>query len=638
MQPLRLHPLTLAFTGEWGLVEKQFRADDFRTALPRIRVSMGLLVVIFGLFAVLDHFVDPESAGAFLLIRFGLITPAALVFYLVSGAKWFKKVYQPLTAFMMVFGASGIMYMMAAGNHAVRASHQTGLFLVIVSLFVFLGLRFIWALAGWIPILIGFLLVNHVHSSSPGELEAVNTFFFMSISVVCFEVCRRHEVSRRRNFALQWSLSLEKAMVAASNRNLETRIDERTRELLHANQVLRDEMTRTEKLCQEKIRLEARLYHSEKMETVGRLAGGIAHDFNNLLTAIIGNATMATGAPSGSPEISHALEDIVKAGDKAARLTRQLLAFSRKQIIEPRPVDLNKALGDLDRIMGRILHSDATLVWDLSEEVGHVMVDPGQLEQVVINLVVNAGYAISTGGSIIIGTRVPGSSHHARPEECAYEVEGDFYEFFVRDDGCGMDQETLSRIFEPFFTTRKTGEGTGLGLSTVFGIVRQHMGHVLVTSAPGEGSVFRVLLPRAVRECGSGTQKADDKANPGGTEAVLLVEDDEMVRTIAEKTLASLGYKVLCASDGQQALDLSTGFKGTIHLLLVDVVIPDMGGAALAERLRESRPGIKVLFTSGYSGEIISKQGVLEQGNHFIGKPYSTAELANRIRTVLEEK
>lgn len=630
--------MTLAFTGEWSLVEKQFRDDDFRTAIPRIRVSMGLLVVIFGLFAVLDHFVDPGNAGAFLLIRFGLVIPVALVFYLVSGTKWFERLYQPLTAFMMVLGASGIMYMMAVGNHAVRASHQTGLLLVIVSLFVFLGLRFIWALAGWIPILIGFLLVNHFLSASPGELEAVNTFFFLSVSVVCAEVCRRLELSRRRNFALQWSLSLEKTMVAASNRNLETRIDERTRELLHANQVLRDEMTRTERLCQEKSLLEARLYHSEKMETVGRLAGGIAHDFNNLLTAIIGNATMATGAPAGSPEISHALGDIVKAGEKAARLTRQLLAFSRKQIIEPRPVDLNKALKDLDRMMGRILDTDSTLVWELSEDVGCVMVDPGQLEQVVINLVVNAGYAISPGGSIVIGTRVPGSRHNAPPEERAEEFEGDFYEFFVRDDGCGMDQETRSRIFEPFFTTRKTGEGTGLGLSTVFGIVSQHMGHVLVSSAPGEGSVFRVLLPRAVPEMSSGTPEARDATNPGGTEAVLLVEDDQMVRSIAEKTLASLGYKVLSAPDGQKALELSTGFIGTIHLLLVDVVMPVMGGPALAERLKESRPGMKVLFTSGYSEDIISKQGVLEQGTHFIGKPYSTAELANRIRMVLEEK
>lgn len=397
-------------------------------------------------------------------------------------------------------------------------------------------------------------------------------------------------------------------------------------------------MTRTEKLSHEKSLLETRLYHSEKMEMVGRLAGGIAHDFNNLLTAIIGNATIAIGEPAGSPEISHSLEDIVKAGEKAARLTRQLLAFSRKQIIEPRPVDLNKALKDLDRMMGRILNSDATLAWDLSEDVGHVMVDPGQLEQVVINLVVNAGYAISPGGSIVIGTRVPGNRPAASPEEYTDEFEGDFYEFFVRDDGCGMDHETLSRIFEPFFTTRKTGEGTGLGLSTVFGIVRQHMGHVLVTSAPKEGSVFRILLPRAVSDRGSGPAKAGGTPNPGGNEAVLLVDDDEMVRSIALKTLKSLGYRVLSASNGQQALDLSMEYKGLIHLLLVDVVMPVTGGRALAERLRESRPGMKVLFTSGYSEDIVSKQGVLEQGTHFIGKPYSTAELANRIREVLEEE
>jgi len=401
VQPLRLHSLTLAFTGEWALLEGQFRADDFRTALPRIRVSTVMLVVIFALFALLDHYIDPESARGFLLIRFGLITPAALAFLLLSWTKWFEKVYQPLAAFTMTLGAFGVMYMMAFGNQAVRSSHQTGLLLVIVSLFVFLGLRFIWALAGWIPIFAGFILVNHFHSASPEVLRAVSTFLFLSISVVCFEVCRRLELSRRRNFALQWSLSLEKAMVAASNTNLEKRIDERTRELLHANQVLRDEMNRTERLFQEKNLLQARLYHSEKT-----------------------------------------------------------------------------------------------------------------------------------------GSEVP---------------------------------------------------------------------------------------------------EAVVAADSGGTETILLVEADETVRSIAGKTLASLGYQVLSASGEQQALDLSTRFEGNIDLLLVDVVMPLPGGQALAGRLMGERPGMKVLFTSGYSADMVPKQGVLSQGARFIDRPRSTAELAKRMREVLEE-
>lgn len=636
MQPLRLHPFSLAFTGEWGLLENQFRADDYRTALPRIRVSTILLVTAFTLFAVLDHFIDPENAKGFLLIRFGLIVPAALVFYLLSWTKSFERVHQPLAAFVMVFGAYGVMYMMAFGNQAVRSSHQTGLLLVIVSLFLFLGLRLMWALAGWIPILAGFILVNHFHSSSPEVLRAVSTFLFLSISVVCIEVSRRLELSRRRNFALQWSLSLEKAMVAASNRNLETRIEERTSELLHANQVLRDEMGRTEALCREKSRLEARLYHSERMEAVSRLAGGIAGDFMDLLTSIIDSAATAALEPAPSPVIGAALADIVARGEKAARLAGQLLAFSRRQLIEPQPVDLNKALRALEGTIVRMLGPGVTLVWELSDEAGNVMVDPCQLEQVVVNLVLNAGHAMGNSGTIVIGTRA-GSPVEASSEEIPEGLRGGgCHEFFVRDDGCGMDQATLSRVFEPFFTTRKTGEGAGLGLSTVYGIVRQHMGHVFATSAPGEGSEFRVLLPGAVPGSDQGGRESAGPANPGATEVVLLVENDEALLPVVEKTIASLGYRVLSASDGQQALDLAGRFAGTIHLLLTDVVMPAMGGAALAERLRETRPGMKVLFTSGYPEEIVSKQGVFGHGAAFIAKPCSTAELADRIREVLE--
>lgn len=635
MQPLRLHPFSLAFTGEWGLLEKQFRADDFRNALPRIRVSTILLAVIFALFAVLDHSIDPESAGEFLLIRFGIVIPAALVFCLLSWTKRFERVYQALAALIMVLGAFAVMYMMVFGSQAVRSSHQTGLLLAIVALFLFLGLRFIWAFAGWVPMLAGFILVNHFHSSSPEVLRAVSTFLFLSISIVCIEVSRRLEIGRRRNFALQWSLSLEKAMVAASNSNLETRIGERTRELLHANQVLRDEMSRTERLSLDKSMLEARLYHSERMEAVSRLAGGIASDFNELLTSIIASASQAAGEPAGSPVIGRALDVVVTRGEEAARLARKLLAFSRKQIVEPTPVDLNKALTALEGTILRLLDTGVALVWELSEGTGKVMVDPGQLEQVVINLVTNANSAVKPGGTIVIGTRVP-SGRPVASEASADPAEACFCEFFVRDDGCGMDQSTLSRIFEPFFTTGKAGESAGLGLSTVYGIVHQHMGDIKVTSAPGEGSEFSVLLPKAMRDLDPDEQGRIRDANPHGTEVVLLVENDEAVRTVAGKTLESLGYRVLSATDARQAIELSERFLGTVHLLLTDVVMPFMGGSALAERLRETRPGMKVLYMSGYSGEIVSKQGVLESAAHFMKKPFSTTELAGRIREVLE--
>lgn len=636
MRSVRLHPFTLAFCGQWKALEEPFRKDSFRDSLYRVRVSIVILAVMYASFAILDHRIDPGSAGTFLFIRFALVMPLVVLFLLVSGAGWFERYHQPLTTLLMVLGAAGITAMIVTGNQLVRTGYQTGLLLVMVSLLVFMGIRFVWAAAGWLLILLGFILVNHFLTDTPAPVRLLNSFFFVSMSVVCIGACRRLERSHRYQYALQWSLSAEKALVAASNRSLENRIAERTAELVRSNQILRDEMARIEELSLEKGHLEARLRHSEKMETVGRLAGGVAHDFNNLLTAIIGNASVAAGLPPGSPEISPALEDILRAGEKAARLTRQLLAFSRKQIIEPKPVDLNGTLAELDRMIGKVAGPDIRLIWKLDPEAKCVLVDPGQLEQVVINLVVNARDAISTEGSITIGTRASCPPPADRVEEDDGDQVREFSEVFVADDGCGMDQATLERVFEPFFTTKGPNEGTGLGLSTVFGIVRQHRGHLLVESRPGEGAVFRVLLPRA--ECVmEGAEASPALPGSGGSETVLLVEDDDMVRSISEKTLAGLGYSVLSAAGGPQALELSDGFSGEIHLLLVDVVMPVIGGRTLAETLKKRRPAVKVLFTSGYSEEIIARQGVLEKGLHFIPKPYGTMELAAKIRQVLEE-
>lgn len=638
MRPISLHPLTLAFTGEWKAVEEQFKRDSFRSALPRIRLSMGILAAVYASFAILDHQIDPGSAGTFLFIRFALIMPGVLLFFLMTRAGWFEKVHQPITALMMVFGAAGIMAMIATGNQLVRTGYHAGLLLVIVSLLVFIGVRFVWAMSGWVLVFLGFLLMNHVITDAPSPIRLMNSFFFIGMSIVCIGASRRLERSARNQYALRWSLSAEKAMVAAANRSLEARITERTRELLHSNQVLRDEMAMIEELSAEKSSLEARLRHSEKMETVGRLAGGVAHDFNNLLTAIIGNASVAAGLPPGAPEVSQALDDIVRAGEKAARLTRQLLAFSRKQIIEPKPVDLNRALGELDRMIGKVAGSEISLSWKLDPEAGCVLVDPGQLEQVVINLIVNARDAVAPQGCITIGTRVSETPPVNPPEDVDDDPVREFCEVFVEDDGCGMDQATLERIFEPFFTTKGPGEGTGLGLSTVFGIVRQHRGHLLVESAPGEGSVFRVFLPRTACATVHSEGMPVTASSRGGSETVLLVEDDDMVRSISEKTLSGLGYFVLSAAGGPQALQLSDDFGGDIHLLLVDVVMPIIGGRTLAENLKKKRQTMRVLFTSGYSEDIIARQGVLEKGLHFIPKPYGTLELAAKIRQVLEDE
>jgi signal transduction histidine kinase len=635
MQPPRFHPLTLEFTGEWKPVEEQYRESVHRQSLGWLRAAVVILALLFGLFSFLDHGIDPSNCDDFLVIRFAVVTPAVLLFLGATTAKWFQRVQQPLTALLVVLGAAGIMLMIAAGNRPVQTLYQSGLLLAVTALFLFLGVRFFWALAGWALILTGFLTVNYLFTEASSYETALNTFMFLSVSVVCIIAGRRMELSGRTGFALRWGLTMEKAMVSASNRSLEARIDDRTRELVHANQVLREEMARIEGLNREKGRLEARLRQSERMETVGRLAGGIAHDFNNLLTVVIGNANMAGRARPGSVEAARCLDDVIRAAEKAAGLTRQLLAFGSRQVISPEPVELNRALKELEGMIRGVLGEAVDLIWKLHPKEGTVLVDPGQLEQVVINLVMNARDAVSREGTVTLGT-----AFEAPPEDMVRGEEpppAGFMEFFVADDGAGMDQATAQRIFEPYFTTKGENGGTGLGLSTAYGIARQHGGFITVDSSPGQGSVFRVYLPLTLLHVNGSDKKPFRDLEPGGGETVLLVEDDDLVRAVGEKTLSALGYRVLSASGGREALELSRSHPGRIHLLLVDVVMPIIGGRTLAEELKQDRPDMKILFTSGYSEDAISSHGVLEAGLHFLPKPYGAAELAAKIRSVLEE-
>lgn len=635
MQPPRFHPLTLEFTGEWKPVEEQYRVSEYHLSLGWLRAAVGILTVLFGLFALLDRGIDPSSCGDFMVIRFAVVIPAVLLFLMATSAKWFHRVQQPLTALMVVLGTAGIMVMIATGNPAVQTHYQPGLLLAVTALFLFLGVRFIWALAGWTAILSGFMMINYLFIEASASETTLNTFMFLSVSVICIIAARRMELDRRTGFALRWGLTMEKAMVSASNRSLESRIEERTRELVHANQVLRDEMARIEGLNREKGQLEARLRQSERMETVGRLAGGIAHDFNNLLTVVIGNANMAGRARPGSAEATRCIDDVIRAAEKAAGLTRQLLAFGSRQVITPEPVEMNRTLKELEGMIRGVLGEGVELTWKLHPEEGTVLVDPGQLDQVVINLVMNARDAVSLGGAVTLGT-----SFEAPPEDMVRGEEpppAGFMEFFVADDGAGMDQATAQRIFEPYFTTKGGNGGTGLGLSTAYGIVRQHGGFITVDSSPGQGSVFRVYLPLTLLQGNGNYQKPARGPEPGGGETVLLVEDDDLVRSVGEKTLAALGYLVLSASDGREALGISERHPGRIHLLLVDVVMPILGGRTLAEKLKKDRPDMKVLFTSGYSEDAISRHGVLEEGLHFLPKPYGASELAAKIRSVLEE-
>jgi len=385
----------------------------------------------------------------------------------------------------------------------------------------------------------------------------------------------------------------------------------------------------------ERKHLEEQLRQAQRMEAMGRLAGGVAHDFNNLLTAITGNLSIALMEVDGQSELLECLGDAKDAAGSAANLTRQLLAFSRKQIVEPRVFNLNNALENMHKMLSRIIGEHINLKCCPKPNLGPVKVDPGQFEQVLVNLAVNAADAMPNGGNLTLETAnvVLDEQYCRRHPEAA---PGDYVMLAVSDSGCGMSFEVSCRCLEPFFTTKERDKGTGLGLSTVYGIVKQARGSLEIYSEVGRGTTIKIYLPRAHEEASEFTLPASPQSMPKGQETVLLVEDDPNVRDVALRVLRRLGYQVLDFTDPEEALTVARSYAGEIHLLLTDVVMPRMNGRQLAEELRNLRPKMHVLYTSGYTANVIVHHGVLDSGIHFIGKPYAAQSLATKVREILD--
>jgi nitrogen-specific signal transduction histidine kinase len=381
-------------------------------------------------------------------------------------------------------------------------------------------------------------------------------------------------------------------------------------------------------------KLEERLVQVQKLEAVGRLAGGVAHDFNNLLTAINGFSEMMLLELSATDPLREMARQIRKAGERAALLTRQLLTFSRRQVTAPIVLDLAALLQETSKLLRRLIGEDVELTIEIAPDLGHIKADVNQFEQAIVNLAVNARDAMPTGGRLAIDAR------NVRLDELEARRHGSPAGIFVRltveDTGCGMDEATQARIFEPFFTTKPVGQGTGLGLATVYGTVQQSGGFLEVASAPGQGSTFSLYFPTIDAPAADQSSVSDFQAPPAGIETVLLVEDEPAVRLLARSGLEEYGYTILEAGDGEAALRLCQDYAATIDLLVTDVVMPRMGGRELADRLTALRPRLKVLFVSGHMNDKVIWHGIHEASVAFLGKPYTPIVLARKIREVLD--
>jgi signal transduction histidine kinase/CheY-like chemotaxis protein len=387
-------------------------------------------------------------------------------------------------------------------------------------------------------------------------------------------------------------------------------------------------------LLQSQIRLQS----VQKMEAIGRLAGGIAHDFNNLVQAIGGYTEILLRRLPDADPLHRNAEEIKKAGDRAAALTKQLLAFSRQQVMQPKVVPLNSVVTNVESLLRRLIGEDIELETALADDLGFVRADVAQLEQVLMNLAVNARDAMPDGGTLTIETRNVVLTRADQREAFAIKA-GPYVLLAVSDTGCGMDPEVRARAFEPFFTTKAPGRGTGLGLSTVYGIVKQSDGYIWVDSEPDRGTRIRIYLPRVAEPPDLlEVKKAPSKSTPRGHETVLLVEDEEGVRELIAEWLSGHGYTVLTATNGAEALALAAKEPRDIDMLIADVVMPQMGGPALAERLLPSRPGMKVVYVSGYADEAIGHPRVLAAGSGFLQKPFSLDTLERKVREILDSR
>ncbi len=582
--------------------------------------------VVFLLLSLLDYVVTPQNAGTFLMYR-GFISSFLLAGYFLS--RTVAQKYLHALALAAIAGTAGTVELMILrfGGHA--SPYSVGIILLGISIMGFIPGRFRFHLTAAAVIYLIYLVPIMLTETIEKQVDFLVANCFM-VMIFATMMIMRYLSGKSLVEELGLKYDLERY-----RERLEEEVADRTTELAGVVENLQKEIAERRKAEEERQRLQDQFLQAQKMESIGRLAGGVAHDFNNILTAILSYTELSLmKLPDGHPLRRH-LNVIKEASEKAASLTHQLLAFSRKQLLEMRVVDLNVVVKDTVNILGRVIGEDVALELKLSN-VKKVKADPTQIEQVLMNLAVNARDAMPAGGRLRVET-----ADVALDEEFikAHDLvkPGAYILLSVADTGAGMTKQVQARIFEPFFTTKERGKGTGLGLATVYGIVKQHNGHIFVDSEPGKGTTFRLYLP-AAGELAAGAHEDGSGATPQGRETVLFVEGDLAVRTLIHEVLQGLGYRVLQASSGEEALAASDSCPGSIDLLLTDVVTAGVNGKQLADAMRSKHPGLAVLFMSACAGEALSFQELREANAALISKPLTPGMLALKVRETLDDQ
>jgi len=583
--------------------------EDERKALINraIYMSAGMCSIFVPLFGLLDLIFKPHLFYALLAIRLGVTVICISMMFLSKLPLGVKHSYAlTMTVALVVCIAISMMCFIDDGA---SDPYYAGINLIIVGMGIMFPFTLQESILMGIMIWLTYFLPNVMIKEPHENTIFINNNFFLLSTVIISVVGTQFNLRSRKN---QWNahrrLKLAHQRIKNHAKELEDKVKERTQRLLQ----------------------------SERLAVVGQLAGGIAHDFNNLLTSILGISELLLNTMDKKDRIRSDIESIHRVSIRAADLIKQLLAFSRRQILMPKVLKLNDEIKEIESLLQRLIGENIELVIDTDEDTGNVRVDPVQIEQILFNLCVNARDAMPDGGKLFIETENMVLSNTYCSAKNLSIPSGEYVVVAVSDTGAGMSQEVQNKIFEPFFTTKEKGKGTGLGLSTVYGIVKQSNGDIIVYSEQNNGTTFKIFLPRIKQDIGSSRIKMKNSQPPRGNETILVVEDEDDVRDITVRMLKKQGYKVLSAKEGNQALDVSDNYKGKIDLLVTDVIMPIMNGKALAEKLSSRRESIKVLFLSGYTDSMISHQGVLNENTLFLAKPFTLETLSHKIRNIFD--
>ena len=597
-------------SGVTSPLSSQFEKERKKIIIRAVTLGSLLCTILVPLFFLLDLVSKPNMIWPFALLRL-FVTVVCGTVYFVSKTSLGKRVPYVLSL-IVALSVCGSIAMMCRLDQGPEDPYYAGINLPILGFAIMFPLNFRESISMFSLVWLTYFLPNFI-ILQPHEIDIfVSNNFFMISTIIISVVSCKFNFHNRKN---QWNAH---------------------RRLQSAHKKIKNHADELEKKVQERTQ---RLLQSERLAVVGQLAGGIAHDFNNILTAILGISELILSTiPKDDPlKLREDIESISRVGQRAVDLVKQLLAFSRRQILVTKTLNLNVVITDIEKMLKRLIGEDIELVVNTAPKLGNVQADPVQIEQIILNLAVNARDAMPNGGKLIIETaNVRLDTAYCKLGKVSLKP-GEYVMMAISDTGTGMSEDVKSKVFEPFFTTKEKGQGTGLGLSTVYGIVKQSHGDILVYSEENKGTTLKVYLPLVKQPTDESCKPIKNgKKLPRGKETILLVEDEDEVRNLTARVLKKQGYNVLKAKEGKSALSLADSYEGSIDLLVTDVIMPYMNGKALAERLTMKRTDMKVLYISGHIDSMITQHGILEDDVEFLQKPFTADVLSHKIRNVFD--